>query len=219
MPELLFDAAKHELPSSNGAISQHDLIVENVVKQFGKYFECFTEVNGKCDYRGSYKDVRCDVLLYHEMNGYLFGIEVKPFKELNLGWLKESFDQMCSYNNTAFPLPGLLSKPRHPNAFFHFSPLLDWNNALQEKKLQDMMSLLPEGLGLVKMNMDYLELRLTSGQRIWSNHTGFSPQVDQLLAPQVGSQRVQHEVVAYRGRSGNYKLASQSAQNRCHDVL
>lgn len=208
-----------EMNSNETTDLAHERICENVVKRFSKYFECFVEVTGRCDYRGSWKSVRCDVLLYDEVYGYLFGVEVKPFKEFQVEWLKKAFDQMVSYNNTAFPLPGVLSKPRHPNACFLFSPRLDWHGSLQEMKLQDMIALLPEGLGLASMVGNQAELRLTTGERIWSLDTGYHPEVDQLLAPQVGSKRVPHEAVGYLGASGKYKLASQVAQNRCEQVF
>ena len=162
--------------------------------------------------------------------------------------MKEAIEQMMSYNNAAFKMPNHLNRPLHPHAFFLASPLTNyWTNAHlndSHNYWPSSLGLLPGGLGLLQMknvNTDSakealerlrtstppdnpakinLDLRLTSGEQIWSNYLGYHVNVDDLLSPQVGSQKVMHEAVGMKLEGDEYrKNASLSSQNRCEIVF
>ena len=209
---------------------KHNEIINVIAAAYENHFIVETNVEGWSHYRGSRVSCRADLMLYDRANGFLFGVEVKSFYTFNVEWMKETMDQMISYNNAAFKMPNHLNRPLHPHAFFLASPLTNyWTNAYLDDSQNDWYSpleLLPGGLGLLQMkdvitNPDkpakmQLDLRLTSHEHIWSNHLGYHVNVDELLSPQVGSQKVVHEAVAMKLEGDDYrKNVSLSSQNRC----
>ena len=210
---------------------KHNEIINVIAGAFEDHFDVETNVQGWSHYRGSRVSCRADLMLYDRANGFLFGVEVKSFYTFNVEWMKETVDQMISYNNAAFKMPNHLNRPLHPHAFFLASPLTNyWTNAHLDDSHNywpSSLGLLPGGLGLLQMKnvvstkpdipaKILLDLRLTSGEKLWSNHLGYHVNVDELLSPQVGSQKVVHEAVGMKLEGDDYrKNVSLSSQNRC----
>lgn len=209
---------------------KHNEIINVITGAYENYFVVQTNVQGWSYYRGSRVSCRADLMLYDRANGFLFGVEVKSFYSFNVEWMKETMDQMISYNNAAFKMPNHLNRPLHPHAFFLASPLTNyWTNAYLDESQNNWylpLGLLPGGLGLLQMKEVVtdpdkpakmrLDLRLTSDEHIWSNHLGYHVNVDELLSPQVGSQKVVHEAVGMKLEGDDYrKNVSLSSQNRC----
>ena len=218
---------------------KHNEIINVIAGAFEDHFVVETNVQGWSHYRGSRVSCRADLMLYDRANGFLFGVEVKSFYTFNSEWMKEAFEQMMSYNNAAFKMPNHLNRPLHPHAFFLASPLTNAQDQYEELGLgllkQKCLDLLPRGLGLLKMipdesnwaperldsaNILHMDLQLTSGEKIWSSKLGYHVNVDDLLSPQVGSQKVMHEAVAMKLEGDEYrKNTSLSSQNRCEKVF
>ena len=210
---------------------KHNEIINVIAGAFEDHFVVETNVQGWSHYRGSRVSCRADLMLFDRANGFLFGVEVKSFYTFNVEWMKKTMDQMISYNNAAFKMPNHLNRPLHPHAFFLASPLTNyWTNAHLDDSHNywpSSLGLLPGGLGLLQMkNVVHakpdipakilLDLRLTSGEHIWSNHLGYHVNVDELLSPQVGSQKVVHEAVGMKLEGDDHrKNVSLSSQNRC----
>ena len=207
---------------------KHNEITNVIAGAFEDHFVVETNVQGWSHYRGSRVSCRADLMLYDRANGFLFGVEVKSFYTFNVEWMKETVDQMISYNNAAFKMPNHLNRPLHPHAFFLASPLTNVQD--QDEGLLNRLDLLPRGLGLLRMihyqegapdrldSVEFLgmDLQLTSGEKLWSNHLGYHVNVDELLSPQVGSQKVVHEAVGMKLEGDDYrKNYSLSSQNRC----
>ena len=208
---------------------KHNEIINVIAGAFEDHFVVETNVQGWSHYRGCRVSCRADLMLYDRANGFLFGVEVKSFYTFNVEWMKETMDQMISYNNAAFKMPNHLNRPLHPHAFFLASPLTNVQD--QYEGLQNCLDLLPRGLGLLRMIPDevnwapdrldsvdilHMDLQLTSGEKLWSNHLGYHVNVDELLSPQVGSQKVVHEAVGMKLEGDDYrKNYSLSSQNRC----
>ena len=208
---------------------KHNEIVNVIAGAFEDHFVVETNVQGWSHYRGSRVSCRADLMLYDRANGFLFGVEVKSFYTFNVEWMKETMDQMISYNNAAFKMPNHLNRPLHPHAFFLASPLTNlWHEDMVHQKSLD---LLPKGLGLLRMlpglklpnevnPAPNTHLQLTSGEKIWHSFLGYHVNVDDLLSPQVGSQKVMHEAVAMKLEGDEYrKNTSLSSQNRCEKVF
>ena len=211
---------------------KHNEIINVIAGAFNDHFVVETNVQGWSHYRGCRVSCRADLMLYDRANGFLFGVEVKSFYTFNPEWVKESMDQMISYNNAAFKMPNHLNRPLHPHAFFLASPLTNHDDPTMWKHY----NLLPRGLGLLQADflenedgaimhlngepLPKLQLVLTSGEIIWRNHLGYHPNVDELLSPQVGSQKVMHEAVGMKLEGDEYrKNTSLSSQNRCEKVF
>jgi len=198
---------------------KHDEIVSVIESEFQDCFEVSKGVKGESHYRGSRVNCRADLLFYDRINGFLFGVEVKAFYTFNAEWMKEAFDQMVGYNNAAFAVPNHHCRPIHPHAFFLASPLTN-----RSKFTED---LLPRGLGLLRIRpaegdgvINHLSLELTSGEVIWTNHLGYHPEVHELLAPQICSQKMPHEAVGVDQEGRHQRRnASVSSQNRCEQDL
>jgi|DEB0MinimDraft_6_1074348.scaffolds.fasta_scaffold65948_2 hypothetical protein len=190
----------------------HDLIVENVAKLFGEHFQTFTEVNATSEYRGCYADIVADLLLYDEVQGFLFGIECKTWDVLNVKHMQEAYEQSLSYNCARFSLPGILSKPLHPHAFFVAAPRMNFATVEKEEELKQMMSVLPGGLGYARIVGNQLELKLCNGTRIWDKELGYHNDVAKILAPRVGSRKVPHQAVSVQTEAGKKLSVSAPAQ-------
>tara|TARA_R110002012_G_C11661787_1_gene612270 strand:+ start:3722 stop:4369 length:648 start_codon:yes stop_codon:yes gene_type:complete len=190
----------------------HDLIVENVAKMFSEHFQTFTEVDATSEYRGCYADIVADVLLYDEMQGFLFGIECKTWEVLNVKNMQEAYEQSLSYNCARFPLPGILSKPLHPHAFFVAAPRMNFATVEKEEELKQMMSVLPGGLGYARIVGNHLELKLCNGTRIWDKELGYHNNVSKILAPRVGSRKVPHQAISVQTGVGKNLCVSSPAQ-------
>jgi len=213
---------------------KHNEIINVIAGAFEDHFVVETNVQGWSHYRGSRVSCRADLMLYDRANGFLFGVEVKNFYTFNREWMKEAIEQMMSYNNAAFKMPNHLNRPLHPHAFFLASPLTNyWTNTHLDDPQNDWFSpleLLPGGLGLLQMKSivldpekpakTLLDLRLMSDEQIWSSKLGYHVNVDDLLSPQVGSQKVMHEAVGMKLEGDEYrKNTSLSSQNRCEKVF
>jgi len=213
---------------------KHNEIINVIAGAFEDHFVVETNVQGWSHYRGSRVSCRADLMLYDRANGFLFGVEVKNFYTFNSEWMKEAIEQMMSYNNTAFKMPNHLNRPLHPHAFFLASPLTNyWTNAHLDDSHNywpSSLGLLPGGLGLLQMKSivldpekpakTLLDLRLMSDEQIWSSKLGYHVNVDDLLSPQVGSQKVMHEAVGMKLEGDEYrKNTSLSSQNRCEKVF
>ena len=213
---------------------KHNEIINVIAETLEDHFVVETNVQGWSHYRGSRVSCRADLMLYDRANGFLFGVEVKNFYTFNSEWMKEAIEQMMSYNNTAFKMPNHLNRPLHPHAFFLASPLTNyWTNDHLDDSFNywpSSLGLLPGGLGLLQMKSivldpekpakTLLDLRLMSDEQIWSSKLGYHVNVDDLLSPQVGSQKVMHEAVGMKLEGDEYrKNTSLSSQNRCEKVF